>query len=205
MRHSGQIATWKDDRGFGFIAPRGGGEQVFVHIKSFSVGQRRPSGGEFVTYELTSDDQGRLRAERVAYVADRPTTPARSGTVWVALSALFLACVAALVGVGKLPLAVLGLYLVASLTAFLAYALDKKAAQTGRWRTRESPLHLLALIGGWPGALVAQAVLRHKSKKLSFRIVFWATVVLNCLGLCWLLTPNGSETLRSLLQRLSDQ
>ena len=203
MRHNGQITVWRDERGFGFIAPRGGGEQVFVHIKSFSAGQHRPSGGEFVTYELNSDDQGRPRAERVAFVDGTTTTRARTRTVSVAFAALFLACLAVSVGAGELPFAVLGLYLIASLAAFLHYALDKSAAQTNRWRTRESSLHLLALMGGWPGALVAQALLRHKTKKVSFRIVFWATVVFNCLGLWWLVTPTGSEALRSFLERLA--
>lgn len=47
-------------------------------------------------------------------------------------------------------------------------------------------LHLLALIGGWPGALIAQRVFRHKSRKPSFRIVFLFTVVVNCAALLWL-------------------
>jgi uncharacterized membrane protein YsdA (DUF1294 family) len=85
---------------------------------------------------------------------------------------------------GKLPFAVLGLYLIASLVTFPVYAGDKSAAELDQWRSNESTLHVLALIGGWPGVFVAQDLLRHKSKKLSFRIVFWATVVLNCIGLC---------------------
>ena len=51
MRRQGKIATWKDQQGFGFIAPDDGGEQIFVHIKSFSNRQRRPIGNEIVTYE----------------------------------------------------------------------------------------------------------------------------------------------------------
>ena len=50
----------------------------------------------------------------------------------------------------------------------------------------ERMLHFIAVIGGWPGALVAQRVFRHKSRKLSFRLVFWATVALNCGALTWL-------------------
>ncbi|MDP3638593.1 MAG: DUF1294 domain-containing protein, partial [Azonexus sp.] len=78
-----------------------------------------------------------------------------------------------------------------------AYALDKSAAQGGRWRTQESTLHLLALIGGWPGALIAQNRLRHKSRKTSFQLVFWMTVLLNCGGLGWLLSTPGNPVLRS--------
>lgn len=73
-------------------------------------------------------------------------------------------------------------YLVLSAVAFVAYAIDKSAARRGARRTPESTLHLLALLGGWPGALLAQQFLRHKSTKASFRAVFWATVVINVIG-----------------------
>ena len=43
---------------------------------------------------------------------------------------------------------------------------------------------------------MAQQILRHKSKKVSFRIVFWFTVLVNCGGVAWLLTPNGITTLQ---------
>jgi uncharacterized membrane protein YsdA (DUF1294 family) len=90
-------------------------------------------------------------------------------------------------------------YLGASAVAFLAYALDKSAARHDRWRTQETTLHIFGLIGGWPGALAAQELLRHKSKKQSFQVVFWATVVANCSALGWLFSPSGSITLRSIL------
>jgi len=75
------------------------------------------------------------------------------------------------------------------------YALDKSAAKKGAWRTQESTLHLLSLAGGWPGALIAQQKLRHKSKKQSFRFVFWVTVIMNCSAFFWLFTPTGAATL----------
>lgn len=76
--------------------------------------------------------------------------------------------------------ALLGLYLGASLLAFLAYAFDKSAARKRRWRIPERTLHLLSLFCGWPGAWAAQQLLRHKSSKRSFQRVFWVTVLLNC-------------------------
>jgi uncharacterized membrane protein YsdA (DUF1294 family) len=79
-------------------------------------------------------------------------------------------------------------YAVMSAIAFAVYAADKAAARRGGWRTPESGLHLLTLFGGWPGALLAQAVFRHKTRKQPFRTIFWATIVLNCLALAWLLT-----------------
>jgi uncharacterized membrane protein YsdA (DUF1294 family) len=69
-----------------------------------------------------------------------------------------------------------------SLLTFLAYAVDKSAAINGRWRTREKTLHLLSVAGGWPGALLAQQLLRHKCSKPSFVAVFWITVAANAAG-----------------------
>lgn len=82
---------------------------------------------------------------------------------------------------------VLGLYTLSSVLAFMAYALDKHAAQNNLCRIKEMHLHLLALIGGWPGAWVAQKTLRHKTKKASFQTAFWVTVVLNCAAVGWIL------------------
>ena len=200
MRYQGKIADWKDDQGFGFITPNGGGQRVFVHIKSFSNRQQRPVGNEIVTYELTHDVKGRPQAGSVAFVGKRgaPATRSGQGNAPLILATAFIAFVAGSIFAGRLPIAVGGLYLVASLVAFLAYALDKSAARNGQWRTKESTLHLIALAGGWPGALAAQRLLRHKSRKQSFQILFWATVVLNCCALAWLFSTSGSVALRSM-------
>ncbi len=103
----------------------------------------------------------------------------------IGIAALFFAVISGLVARGTLPQGVLVVYLIASLAAVAAYRADKSAAQSGRWRTAESTLHLLALMGGWPGALVAQKVFRHKSRKPSFRVAFLATIALNCSALLW--------------------
>jgi uncharacterized membrane protein YsdA (DUF1294 family) len=105
----------------------------------------------------------------------------------LAFATIFVAFVAGSAWAGKLPALVLALYLGGSLVAFTVYALDKSAARNGRWRTRESTLHLLGLIGGWPGALIAQQLLRHKSQKRPFQLFFWSTVLLNCSALLYLL------------------
>ena len=77
----------------------------------------------------------------------------------------------------RLP--VLLAYLGLSLAAFMAYAFDKSSTISGRWRTAEQTLHLFSLAGGWPGALLAQQLLRHKTSKPGFVGVFWLTVALN--------------------------
>ena len=201
MRYKGKITNWKDDQGFGFIAPNGGGKEVFVHIKSFANRQRRPVVNEIVTYELEADADGRAPAKSVAFAGERVPSATSSGrsNVSLILAAAFLVFVTGSAFVGKLPFAVLGLYLIASALAFVAYALDKSAARNDQWRTNEGTLHLFALVGGWPGALAAQRLLHHKSKKRSFQIVFWATVVLNCGTLGWLYSSSGAGAIRSIL------
>lgn len=80
-------------------------------------------------------------------------------------------------------------YAVMSLVCYLSYAADKTAARQGGWRTSERTLLWLGLACGWPGAILAQERLRHKSAKLRFRGWFWLTVVLNLLGFALLFTP----------------
>nr|WP_285817753.1 DUF1294 domain-containing protein [Echinimonas agarilytica] len=95
------------------------------------------------------------------------------------------------VALGRVHYWILILYLVLSLLAFAMYAIDKSAAKKDRWRTSEKTLHWVALLGGWPGALIAQQTLRHKTQKRSFRMLFWATVVVNVIAFIGLTTPTG--------------
>lgn len=89
-------------------------------------------------------------------------------------------------------------YSALSLIAFAAYAIDKSAAKRGAWRISEGTLLFLGLAGGWPGALIAQETLRHKSRKTSFRAVFWITVLMNCAALAWLHTDSGKIVVQKL-------
>lgn len=98
-------------------------------------------------------------------------------------SVSFLTLLGILYLLHKLPVTVLWMYGGLSALAFLLYAKDKVAAKNGRWRTPEITLHTLALLGGWPGAGLAQIALRHKVSKPTFQGVFWVTVILNCVGL----------------------
>lgn len=117
----------------------------------------------------------------------------------VVVAAAFLGFVVVTVLAGRLPAMIFGIYMAASLLAFVAYAIDKSAARGDRRRISERTLHAFSLVGGWPGALMAQRLLRHKTKKRSFQIVFWLTVAINCGGLVWMLLPAGTEFLRTML------
>lgn len=107
---------------------------------------------------------------------------------------LFLLLLGWLVAIGALPQPVLWLYLTMSLLTFAAYAQDKRAATRGAWRTQESTLQVLALLGGWPGALLAQQWLRHKSAKRSFLLAFWLLVTINVCVLGLLAVDPGAWT-----------
>ncbi len=67
----------------------------------------------------------------------------------------------------------MAIYAVMSAVTVVAYVLDKRASRSGRRRTPEATLHALELLGGWPGALVAQQLIRHKNAKVGYQIVFW--------------------------------
>ena len=82
----------------------------------------------------------------------------------------------------SLPQMVGAAYAITSISCFIAYAMDKSAARARTWRTPETTLLLLGLVGGWPGAVLAQQWLRHKTSKQSFQWKFQLTVAVN-LGL----------------------
>jgi uncharacterized membrane protein YsdA (DUF1294 family) len=86
-------------------------------------------------------------------------------------------------------------YALASLACFGAYAQDKSAARAGRRRTPERSLLLLGLVGGWPGGLLAQRCLRHKTAKASFQFKFWISVAANVGALAWLVSAVGRSWL----------
>lgn len=81
-------------------------------------------------------------------------------------------------------------FAVSSLCALAVYAEDKWRAQRQCWRVPEFCLHMWELLCGWPGAILAQRLFRHKRSKLSYQIVFWLIVAANC-ALVWLFFARG--------------
>ncbi len=74
---------------------------------------------------------------------------------------------------------ILTIYGVMSAITFIAYVIDKRAARREQRRTPEATLHAMELLGGWPGAFLAQRVVRHKNAKVSYQIVYWLIVVIH--------------------------
>ena len=203
MRLDGTLTSWNDERGFGRIESSQGGEPIFVHVSAWPRGSGRPQLNQAVTFEIEVGPKGK-RARNVQLRQVRRPAPqsarasrAQWGTATLFVIPAFLGVYLVASVLWKLPLWVGGLYVLLSAATFGAYAGDKSAAKGGSWRTPESTLHVLALAGGWPGALLAQQFLRHKSTKHEFRQVFWATVVLNVVGLLFLASPLKQVVLPS--------
>lgn len=200
-RETGVVKAWNPDRGFGFLE-RDGAPDLFLHIKAFPRGADEPSVGDTVTFvvELQPDGKPRAAQARLAeqtYVPPvRPTSPI-IGT----LAILAFAAIYALVEIywGPVPLWVLFLYLGVSAVTFGSYAIDKSAARLKQRRVAETSLILLGMLGGWPGAILAQQLLRHKTTKRSFRAVFWVSVLINVFVFVALNAPGVVEALAELL------
>lgn len=167
----GRISNWKDDRGFGFIEPESGGERVFFHISGMARGASRPSDSDVVSFEMGTSPEGRVRAVNV-----RQTGLAAVSGVLMS-KRVFLSAIAILVfpvlwwlmTLGKFPPFLFWVFCGMSSVTFIMYGLDKWAAKRGAQRTPENTLQFCTFLGGWPGALLAQQVFRHKSSKCSFQ------------------------------------
>ncbi len=196
MRFEGNLKSWNDERGFGFIEPKLGGQDIFVHIKSFDNRPRKPEVGLPVSFEVELNSEGKKRARRVQVLrAPRAARPRRRPLPG-AMGHRHLLCHPAVshrvhvtAMVWRVPGWVAPAYLAASVLCFIAYAIDKSAAVAGRRRISENTLLLLGLVGGWPGAIVAQQLLRHKSVKAEFRSAFWASVLVNVILFIALSSP----------------
>lgn len=202
MSQEGVVEQWDEARGFGFV--RSQGTRIFFHVRDFRAsGGSPPRVGMAVRFEpihvggkgpramaVTPLQAAGARAPSARCAAINSRSVGRSSRDPTANNVaiiLALGLMAAWVGaigwgvtVRRLPGWVLPALLLLNIATFWWYWLDKHAAKTQQWRTRESHLHLLALLGGWPAAWWAQQVLRHKSIKPAFRQAYAGTVVVHC-------------------------
>ena len=183
-RQEGHLSGWNEARGFGFLRPVSGGTDAFAHIRAFAKDDRHIEEGHLYSYIAETDKAGRLRATDI-----RPVRPAlkqpslvsklltRSPRLLVIPAFLFIAfAVSMSTDVSPLWFLVYG---IASVACFIGYALDKRAAEKNQWRVSETILLMIGLAGGWPGAILAQEIFRHKTKKITFRTLFWMSVAIN--------------------------
>ena len=207
IKKKGTIIKWNDDKGYGFILPQDSRNHIFVHIKSFANKSIRPSINEGVTYTVFKNKDGKQSAINVIRATDNllgnrtnkknislksisnnnnnsnytiDYKSAHKINIAYVISVLtFLSFLLYFSINGKLPLYIIVFYGTISVITYFSYSFDKSKAITKEYRTSEKSLHLLSLIGGWMGAIIAQQRFRHKNKKISFQIVFWITVIFN--------------------------
>jgi uncharacterized membrane protein YsdA (DUF1294 family)/cold shock CspA family protein len=176
---NGIISNWNEEKGFGFIIPSTGGKSIFFHINDYSYRHKRPLKNLQVQYFTSTDPKGRLCAIDVAPLKGHKdnSRELKQKSLSTILFISFSGVLFYLFQSKLIPLELVCVYAILSVISFLMYAKDKNAAEWGKWRTTESTLHSLSLLGGWPGAALAQSFLGHKSKKISFRIIYWITLV----------------------------
>ncbi|MDD2767826.1 MAG: cold shock and DUF1294 domain-containing protein [Methylococcus sp.] len=189
---AGELVVWRDEKGFGFIRPFVGNKDLFIHISAFKRGMsRRPQIGDVLHYRIETDASGRERVRHASIEGMQYAAP-RFGPIQVkplqqspyingVIGLPFLLSTWMLWSVGN-PIPLFMYVFISAITLFL-YGLDKRSSIVGQWRIPEVYLHLFALLGGWPGALIAQREYRHKLKKSRFQTIFRGIIILH--GVIW--------------------
>lgn len=187
-KRQGKIKQWDDVKGFGFIKPESG-DDLFFHVSSYQS-KSRPEVNQQVKFDQVFDDKRkRFQAVDVRLINEKIVfEPAAKTFVF---SVIYLGVIYLLSMFNYLPALVFWAYLIVSLLTFFFYGWDKLAAKKSWQRTPEVTLHYLSLMCGWPGAVYAQQLFRHKSIKRTFRRRFCMTVVVNLMALLYLLSPYG--------------
>lgn len=211
MHHTGKVVFWQDKKGFGFLQTELQEPKLFFHIRDFVEAKCRPVEGDILAFTLGEDKQGRPIATQLSIIsanleARKEPLAALSRvdlnyTQDVALyfRAAFLMLVIIALLFGTLPYLLPILYIEASLFTYWLYQADKNAAIARQsQRLPEESLQMFSLIGGWPGALLAQKKLAHKNSKPMFQREFWLVVAGNCILLLWLMSQHGQQFLSRL-------
>ncbi len=199
LRLTGRIEEWRADRGFGFL--RFEEHRIFVHRRDFVMFHRVPAVGDAVEFVLGEDQQGRICA-RQAELAHDGGRIRRENLVVLAVLLIPPAVVLGRLFQYGYWYVTLGGALLPSLLAYVLYADDKGRSRAKAWRISERHLHWISLVGGWPGAYLAQRRYRHKTAKVGFQFTFWSTVVLHeFIAVDFLLDWRLTHAIRTLLGR----
>lgn len=168
----GRVTEWNTDHGFGFLSC--GSERWFLHMHGLIARDKIPAKGDRVRFVAGTDPKGRPCAAEAVLMPRRFRKCAENGLIQLLL--LVLPALAILqVPLYSWPMVVILCCL--SLLTFSFYLRDKQAAAKGDDRIPETTLHLLESVGGWPGALLAQKRLRHKTSKTAYQQSFWLVVI----------------------------
>lgn len=208
MRKSGTVVRWEEARGVGVIRGSDTPTDVIFRGRDF---EGTPAQGLAVEYDevvlggrsvhatairvadaamaAASPEGRRASARRPADASRRPDRQRRRGAtpVVIGIVAWFGALVAATVA-GRLAVPVLLALPLYNLFVFFLYWHNRHARSRGATHIPEDALHVLAALGGWPGAWLAQRLLRYQPATAWFHRAFWIAVGVNVAWLAgWLL------------------
>ncbi|PIE82203.1 MAG: DNA-binding protein [Cardiobacteriales bacterium] len=181
---SGNILYWNDTKGYGFIKVKGYKNNFFFHISTFAYHHRRPNRGDKVTF-LAYQQNNEWQVTRVVLSEHLSSLYSKEAQDQQILQPHILEAIVYsfiviffyfILVLTSIPLALSSL-IISLLTAFL-YAIDKHAAIHNKQRVPEASMHIAAMLGGWPGALIARPLLRHKTTKIRFIIFFWLSIII---------------------------
>ncbi|WP_444944936.1 DUF1294 domain-containing protein [Microbulbifer sp. ZKSA006] len=193
----GKIKEYNSSKGFGFIEGSNG-KDIFVHTTDCKFRLSSSLVGEEVEYTTSKDSKKRTCAVGVKLTNKKESRSPFTSNTMLALG--FGSLLGYSVYKNEYPIEMICLIGVLSFISILVYGRDKAAALKGRWRVSENTLHILSLLGGWPGAIFAQALFKHKTSKQPFRTIFWLTVILNVSFIAWTFSYNGDRFLHAKLQ-----
>ena len=167
-----RIAEWDPERGYGYLKARTG--PLFLHIQDFSARHKKPEVGDVIRYSVGEDKKGRTCAVQAVHAYEGGKVSVLNLLLLLAL--MFLPVLASF-KFGLSPWLIAGYLLIASFVTFMAFALDKARARESKSRVSEPMLHFFEMVGGWPGAYLAQRRLRHKCLKGRYQMIFWLIVI----------------------------
>lgn len=190
MAIKGRITEWYADKGYGYVTSEADALRIKFYQRDVSNSvDLSGHAGQAVRFRLVQDDAGNRRATHVDGVRAFP---------WASLLAMwFLAALVGGVVYWRYPAEVAYCYGAMSAVLWCIYGFDKRAEKRKKPRTGASALLSLALLGGWPGALLGQYHFNPPHRSLLYQIVLFFIVLSHIALLLWTLTPTGIQGLES--------
>jgi uncharacterized membrane protein YsdA (DUF1294 family)/cold shock CspA family protein len=211
--YEGIIKSWEVDEGVGLIQPSGGGKDIVIQFSDLKNSHYQPKQGDTICFKVIAEEDGKIKAyDAFIYAPEKSQLQPRNkpvikkklhkskpkGNQFWAFCKYFIASLPFIFSVDliiqKMIILPFFVYAIMSLLTFFVYAIDETKAHKRKWRTPDNIFHWLAFLGGWPGALITQHVIRHKNRERSFQLILWLIVIVHLF--VWMdIVFNGSGIL----------